>query len=280
MIEDLGPPPDCSGEFSEPEVLFEEPGWIAQALTPAANGLEFFYARLAVDLSLDDSGSRIPTLRSRPSPDADFGPPVILTSLATACEGAQTGTEFAGFDLSLDGKRLYMTCSSFSREPGVTGPLLMFERSTWGDPFELPSTVVGEVGISVGLTRDELTAYGTSLDPTITPIVRYRRSSRSEPFGNAELVPEITQLGNPEPSPDGLALLGIISVPQTLSTQIAAARIDEETLTFQEPAAILAPPPEGTTDVSPALSSDCRAIYFARVVRGAAQTTEIMVARR
>jgi hypothetical protein len=272
--------PDCSDNFTEPQVLFEEPGWIAQALTPAANGLEFFYARLALDVSLDDSRTRLPTLRTRPSVDADFGPPVTLTFLASACEQVRAGTEFAGMDLSLDGKRLYMTCSSYSRAPNSTGPLLLFERGAMGEPFERSPRIVGEVGISVGLTRDELTAYGTSLDPAVTGVLRYRRAAAQDAFGPGEIVPGITRLANPEPSPDGRTLWGALAVPGSLSTQIVAAPFNEQTQSYDEPLPIFAPPPERITDVSPALLSDCRAAYFVRVDVGAAQISRVMVARR
>lgn len=272
--------PDCSGDFDEPTVLFEEPGWIAQALTPAANGLEFFYARLALDRSLDDSRTRLPTLRTRPSLDAPFGPPVILTFLASACGQARAGTEFAGMDLSLDGRRLYLTCSSYSRAPNSYGPLLLFERSAPGEPFDRPPTIVGEVGISVGLTRDELAAYGTSLDPAITGVLRYQRSSVSEAFGPGELVPGITRLSNPEPAPDELALWGALAPSGSLGTQIVSSRFDAPSQRYEEPVPVFAPPPERASDVSPALASDCRTAYFVRVDVGGAQISRVMVATR
>lgn len=279
-VEPPEPPVDCSGSFAEPVVLFEDSGWISQALTPSANGLEFFYARLAMDSTLSSSGTREPTLRTRPSLDSDFGEPVTLVELITACESVRPGTELAGLDLSNDRLRLYIACSTFLPDPGSTGPLLMVERETdWG-PFSLPPKVVGEVGISLGLTRDELTAFGTSLDPAIGAVLWYKRSSVSEFFGPGEVIPGAISLYNPEPSPDLLELWGAVDVPGTVQSQIAVSQFNEDTQSFAPPQPFGAPPPVGATDFSPALSRDCRTLYFSRYTNSPSPLSQVMVAGR
>src|SRR5690606_23384928 len=206
------PIPDCSGDFTETEVMFEDVGWISQALAPSADGLEFYYARQAVDRSLDDSGMRLPTLRTRPTKESDFGEPVILWELTTACDIARPGTSLAALDISRDGLRLYMGCSAFIYEEGASGPLLVMERRDRRDSFTLPARTIGEVGISLGLSRDELTAYGPTLDPSVPGIVEYNRSSIQESFGTAEITPGEIPMINPEPTPDGLELWGAMSI--------------------------------------------------------------------
>src|SRR5690606_25285737 len=129
------------------------------------------------------------SLRTRPALDADFGEPVILSELALACESVRSGTELAALDLSYDGLRLYIGCSAFVHEVGASGPLLMVERAHLGASFNLPTWTIGEVGISLGISRDELTAYGTSLDPSVNGVVWYKRSAVYDSFGSGEVVP-------------------------------------------------------------------------------------------
>jgi hypothetical protein len=271
--------PDCSGDFGDWAVLFEDPGWSAQALAPSSDGLEFFYARLAWDPTLDDSGTRLPVVRTRTSLRSNFGEPTTLWDLATACEGVRAGTSLAGLDLSVDGKRLYLVCSAFAFEPGASGPLLMFERTGPFASFDQPPAVVGEAGISLGLTRDELQAFGTSLDPSLGTVLTYRRGSLAEPFGAAEMAPGAVALSNPEPAPDNLALLGVVPGLDGLGSRLGVARYNIEAGAYESPVYAGTPPPEGTSDVSPALSGDCREIYMARQVN-AEKSTQVVVARR
>jgi hypothetical protein len=235
---------------------------------------------LAVDKSLDDSGTRLPTVRTRPTIDSAFGEPTILWEISTGCEQVRPGTELAALDLSLDGRSLYLGCSDYNWEAGSSGPLLMFERPGPGTAFELPPEVVGEVGISIGLTRDELTAYGTSLDPAIGAVVWYHRSSLSEPFGPAKVAPGAVSLSNPEPSPDGLALWGVVNVLNATRKQLAVSRWNEETQAYETPTRVGAAPSEGSSDASPALSSDCRSVYFTRYSGAPSALSQILIARR
>ncbi len=278
--EDLEPPPNCSGTFAEAQVMFEDPGWISQAIAPSANGLEFFYARLAMDPTLDDSGTRLPTLRTRTTVDSDFGEPVILWELSTACSSVRPGTELAALDLSHDGLRLYIGCSTFEHAVGATGPLVVVERSNLSSTFELPPRVIGEVGISLGLTRDELTAYGTTLDPTIDQVLWYKRDSIEDSFGPARIAAGAVSMFNPEPSPDGQELWGVVQVKGTTTKRVAISNWNAQLREYEAPREIALPPPENSSDVSPALTGDCRSLYFSRYTFSPQVTSKIMIARR
>lgn len=276
--DDFESPPDCSGTFAEPEVVFEEIGWIAQALTPSADGLEFFYARLAVDPSLDDSGTRLPSLRTRATVDSPFGEPVVLWTLTEACESVRPGTELAALDLSHDGLRLYMGCSDFLSREGTSGPLLVFEREESGAPFERSPRVIGEVGISLGLTRDELMAFGTSLDPGLEGVLWYERDSIRESFSPAQLAG--VAMSNPEPAPDGQVLWGVVPVVGTSSSEVAFSAWNRGDRRYEAPVPAGFSPPTGASDVSPALTGDCRSLYFSRYSYSPQTSSKVMIARR
>jgi hypothetical protein len=276
----LEPLPDCSGSFADPQVMFEDPGWISQALAPSANGLEFFYARLAVDRALDDSGTRLPTLRTRATIDSNFSEPVILWELTTACESARSGTTLAALDISRDGLRLYIGCSTFAHTAGSTGPLLVLERPDLGASFELPAQVIGEMGISLGLTRDELTAYGTTLDPSIKEVLWYKRDSIGDTFGPAEIAAGAVSMSNPEPSPDGDELWGVVNITGTTRKQVARSLWNEPSQGYESPTTIELSPPEDSSDVSPALTGDCRSLYFSRYTVSSNVISRVMIARR
>jgi hypothetical protein len=274
------PIPDCSGDFTSAEVLFEDEGWISQALAPSADGLEFYYARQATDRSLDDSGTRLPTLRKRPTTEAAFGEPVVLSELATACEVARPGTSLGALDISRDGLRLYIGCSAFIYEEGASGPLLVVEREHLGAEFTPPASIIGEVGISLGLTRDELTAYGTTLDPSVRGVLRYKRNSINDSFGPGEIAPgEITMI-NPEPTPEGGELWGAVAVPGSTRRQLAFSAWQEAAGQYGPPTEIALTPPAGSSDYSPALSSDCRTLYFARHTTSPRSVSRVMIAYR
>ncbi len=262
--QDQEPLPNCSGSFAEAEVMFEDPGWISQAIAPSANGLEFFYARLAIDPALDDSGTRLPTLRKRATVDSDFGEPIILWELTTACSSVRPGTELAALDLSHDGLRLYIGCSTFAHTVGATGPLVVVERPNLSSPFALPPRVIGEVGISLGLTGDELIAYGTTLDPTISEVLWYKRDSVNDSFGPARIAAGAVAMFNPEPSPDGQELWGVVEIEGTTRKRVAISSWNEQSRQYEVPREISVAPPENSSDVSPALTGDCRSLYFSR----------------
>lgn len=274
------PVPDCSGAFAEPTVLFEEPGWLSQALAPSEDGLEFYYARLATDPALDDSGARVPTLRTRRTLDSTFGEPTTLSQVASACEAAKPGTSLAALDLSTDKKRLYLGCSAYVFAAGESGPLLMFERTSVAEGFDLPPKKIGDVGLSLGLTRDELTAYGSSLDPAIPQVVSHARSSVFDTFGPPEIAPGSLLLSNPEPAPSGVELWGAAAVTGSTGKQIVVSSWNSEQQVFDPPVSAGFTPEVGTTDASPALSGGCRTLYFARYMGSPASSTKIMVARR
>ncbi len=254
---------DCSGVFDEPRVAFVDPGWMPQALSPTPDGLEFFYLSLADDLSIDVSGKRRPFVRRRSSVEEPWSEPEELTELTDVCELWSPGTEPAALDVSLDSRRLYLGCNAMSDSDRPTGPLLVASRVDRQSPFVVQDQVFGEVGISLGITRDELSAYGTTITPDFSDVLLYQRSSLAEPFGAPATLG--ISMRNPEPSPDGLALYGVKVPGSVLYSELVVATRTEVDAPWGEPLpAELPAPPSGYSDHSPALSGDCRSLYFMR----------------
>ncbi len=265
----------CEGEFGEPEVLFVDEGWLPQALAPTSDGLEFFYARRTNDVALDESGQRHVTVRRRASLDEPLGEPIQVAELMFACDALFPGTQLAGLDVSPDALRLYIACNAFRSGPDSDGQLIIATRPDRLSPFEVQSMPIGMVGTSIGLTRDELTAYATSLDPERDGIWRYQRADVNEAFGDGVLVEGLSEVMNPEPIPDGLGLL-MVDKSGSPRRMVASYRSTASDPLALPSSAGLPQPPAGSSDYSPALSADCATLYFTRVGGG----DRVMVARR
>lgn len=272
---------DCTGSFGEAELLFEDPGWVPQALSPTRDGLEIFYGRLAIDKSLDDSGKRRFAVRSRASVNEKFSDPVPLVDLDEACEKAESGTEPSALDVSGDALRLYIGCNAFSGAPYPLGPLLLATRLDRSSPFVVAAEPIGWAGISLGLTKDELEGFGSSLDPAVPEVLYYSRNSMDESFSPGVVAPGGVEMLNPEPAPDGLALLGVVSDDITLKARIASSVRTELGAPFSQPTTEGMPPPGvECNDYSPALTANCREIYFLRLYPLPNYHAEVMVSRR
>lgn len=271
-------PVDCTGNFGESELLFKDEGWIPQALSPTRDGLEFFYAREALDTSLDNSGQRRFAMRARASRDDPYSDPIPLTYLDDVCDAAEPGTEPSALDVSGDALRLYIGCNALGTGEPYFGPLLLATRPNRTSRFEVQAEPIGLAGISLGLTKDELEGFGSSLDPAVPQILHYTRSSMNEAFSGGVPVAGGIELLNPEPAPDGLFMLGV----QNGSTRRIAWSVRAgKGFPFSEPSTDGMPlPGEGTQDYSPALTANCREIYFLRTVMGPVYDAMVMVARR
>ncbi len=264
--------------FGEAVLLFEDPGWFPQALSPTRDELELFYASLAQDRSLDDSGERHVIVRKRASVDEPFGEPELVDELLFLCGAMFDGTELAALDVSGDGLRLYIGCNSFTDSDYPDGPLLVATRSDRESPFSVDPVPVGYVGFSLGLSRDELTAFGTSRDPSVEGVLMYERTSPSDTFGDGRVVPGAVDFMNPEPVPGGLALLG---VDATDGAHIVLSVRPSVNDAFGPPQTEGLPvPPAGHSDYSPALSGDGRTLYFTRLDGASPRNARVMVARR
>lgn len=245
---------DCGGAFGQPELLFEDVGWMPQALSPTKDALEFYYARGPLG-----GGARDIVVRRRSSLGGAWSEPESLPEIEGLCETVAPEFQVAALDVSGDGLRLYVGCNSFA--PGVypNGPLFVAVRADRSSPFVVIPEPVGFIGISIGISRDELTAFGTSRDPAIGHVLMYKRSSIFEAFGEATVVPGAPELTNPEPAPGDLLLMGVESNHLVVVERPA----------LDQPFGVMnnvgLPMPSGTDrDVSPALGADCRTLYFTR----------------
>ena len=270
---------DCSGAFGAEQVLFEDPGWMPQALSPTADGLEFFYARSALDRSLDDSGERHIALRRRNSVEEPFGEPQLPEGMHALCGLIAPGTELSALDVSGDGLRLYIGCNSFSDPSYPEGPLLVATRPDRRSGFSVQIMPVGAIGFSLGLSRDELTAYGTSRNPARAAVQMYQRSSLEEQFGPAQPTPGSPVLRNPEPAPGGLFLLGVSDRGAVSSRLVSTERSEVGSPFGPLRSEGLPQPPVGAADYSPALGVDCRTLYFTRR-QFSSPSAQVMMATR
>ncbi len=256
---------DCSGDFFEPSVLFEDVGWSPQALSPTRDGLEFFYARLAEDASLDASRERKITVRRRLKLDDAFSDPEPVQELDGACAQVRAGTQLAGLDVSRDALRLYIACNTFKQGDHGLSQLVVAHRADRHSAFVLDPRPIGDVGYSVAISRDELTLFSTSNDPSVDYVLMQTRSHVSEAFGALGPAPGSPTIRNPEPVPGGLMLLGAdYSSTKPHAHLVSVERTDQQS-DFRAPTVSGLPiQPDGLGDYSPALAGDCRSLYFTR----------------
>lgn len=255
---------DCSGSFDEPSLVFEDVGWSPQALSPTRDGLEFFYARLALSDAVDSSGERKITVRRRAHVDDAFLEPEPVVELDGVCAQVEPGTEIAGLDVSRDALRLYIACNTFVVGDHGSSSLVVAHRADRSSPFVVDLRPIGQVGYSLGVTRDELTLFASSADPAVDYVLMYTRASVDEPFGAAQPVPGWPTIRNPEPVPGGLWMLGVDRSASTRSHLVRVQRNDEQGEFSTPSSGGLPAPPENMGDYSPALAGDCSSLYFTR----------------
>jgi len=211
-------------------------------------------------------------VRRRPSLTGAFSAPVVLHEFDGLCDPSGDSTTL---DVSADGLRLYVACVS---EGG--GPLYRATRQTRSAPFVLSTAPVGIVGFFVALSVDELSAW--SQNPQGKGMYMYRRSRIDESFDGGQPVPGLTeqQLSGPEPTPDGLGLLGAILLPSG-EQGLTLARRASTGSPFSSPEVRGLPvPPPMTSDSGPSISTDCRRLYFVRLGAAPSETRSTMVAQR
>lgn len=255
---------DCSGAFGAPSLAFEDEGWSPQALSPTRDTLEFFYARRAISKTTDPSGERKITVRRRSSVEDAFSEPEPVVELDGVCVKVRPGTEIAGLDVSGDALRLYIACNWFKDPQFGAGPLVVAQRKDRSSPFVIQEATIGDVQFSIGVSRDELTLFATSRDPSVDYLLTQRRSSVDAAFGEMTPVPGLPTIRNPEPIPGGLGLLGVDGSVNVSSHLVMVQRPDERAAFGAPTSDGLPVPPSGAGDYSPALSGDCRTLYFMR----------------
>jgi hypothetical protein len=245
---------DCTGTFGPGELVFEEPQHSIDNLTLPSDELEVFYAQQDPTTS-----ARRLVVRKRSSRSSAFSDPMPVTELAALCPAGAT------YDLSADGLRLYVACAEVDGSPG---PLRLAVRATRNAAFTISPESLGTVASSFALTPDELTGYASVANQSAGHPLVYRRSSGAEPFGEGVLLPNLqAPFYAPEPTPDGLALLGALALGTKGAQLVIASRSDASQDFAAAVATGMPMPATSAIDGSPTLTADCRSLYWVRVSR-------------
>jgi hypothetical protein len=267
---------DCTGAFGEPEPVFTDLGAQPQGISLTLDEREMFYF-------IEESGGTIPgrlVVRTRSSAAAEFGPPEDVAELAEVCP---LPLWIGGVEVSHDGLRLYVSCEDLST-PDQPGPLRFAERSSRTVGWQLALEPIGMVGRSPGLSADERTLFSTVSRSTslAVPPNMQTRSSLGDTFGTPIPVPGLpaAYYPSPDPSADGLHLFGGVMVETEAAPRLGLAVASRATLDapFDPPTTTDMPAPAGPADGSPAISADCRRLYFVRVPQQGDRV--VMMARR
>jgi hypothetical protein len=228
-------------------------------LSPTADELDLFYVH--TDRSMPTPPKVV--VRHRASKSAPFASPVELPELGTLCTASQS----MFLDASEDGLRLYFTCADDSPMP-TTVPLRVAHRSDKSSPFMLEAMSLGMVGRSIALGADELVAYASpfAMDAPSGDLA-YTRSSTTASFGAGVSLTGISAMfRTPEPSHDGLLLFGTVAMGSTSSLAVASRASVGANFSAPSMAGLPARPAGVDVDSSPAISADCRTLYFVRIL--------------
>lgn len=240
----------CSGAFGSPGIMAADPNDHPNSLSPTGDELELFY----IQGETTSNPTRRIVKRSRNNTNDIFGPVTPVTELASAC-----GTDIQGsIDVTDNGLRMYIDC-----EPqDTTQPtsVRIAQRTNRTSPFTMLNGTFGSVGYSISVSTDELTLYATPPPVSNGVPAQYTRPTPDAPFTGPTSIGISTNVFNPEPSYTGLELYG------SDSTQLLVAQRNSPTATFGTPTPVAGiTPPTGMRDVTPAITPDCRAIYFVRI---------------
>lgn len=278
---------DCTGTFGTPELLFSAPpGETPQSLSITGDDLELYY-----EVESESAGPRLEVRKRSRRTDA-FGPPTVLPAeLMELC----TGPTGPSLDVSDDGLRLYLTCVDTTGEVIVPGPLRLAERASRSAGFALlRPTAIGQGGVSISVSADELTAFWSDYaDRSAPKPVTATRGSLDAAFGSPSGPAGAANdtLRHPEISSDLRNLFGALDAGTGFSRLVMYVR-PSPSVAFGAPGTQGLPTPpaitddpgtpevEGVEDLSPTLSADCRSLYFLRYTHGPTRTFDVYAARR
>lgn len=258
----------CTGAFGAPRTLWIETQSAASSLSVTDDELEIYY--IIRDVILDAGatlGEYVVKMRTRQTKSALFSDPVTLTQLSDVC-AAEVGAgtfNLGGVDVSGDGLRLYFSCYD---ELADVGSVHLAERSDRNSAFTLNAGTFGSVSSSLDVTRGELTLLAVAgyANGGTPETVMHTRASTAEPFGTAIPVPGVpSEFHQPDLARDGLHLYGSMRDPVTAVNQLAVAVRTDPGAAFGPPAIDGLPFTTGSEDYTPAISADCRTLYFERL---------------
>jgi hypothetical protein len=247
---------DCTGAFGMPRVVLEMPDTSFSGLTVSPDELELIYSA-----GLLGSGSAQGFFHARRASKADvFSTPVALPELDAAC--AMPSMTRSG-DLTFDGLGFYFTCYD-SELPAGSSQLLYARRPSLDAPFVVVSIDYLDVDRGPSVSRDELELFAAL--GTAGPTKRYTRSDTTQGFSSGEIVAGLdsTIIATPEIAPDGRTLYASQSASNTWYALVEATRSAPDAAFG--PLTVLLPEIMNETFGSPAISNDCRSLYFVHYV--------------
>lgn len=239
---------DCSGAFGTPRTVLEIFDMQLSALTLSPDELELIYH---AD-TLGRGNSALYSARRASKTDM-FSNPIGLPELDAACTNP---LHTRSGDLSFDGLTFYFACYlSTERQP-----LRVARRTSLDAPFVLDLEPIGELIAGPSVSRDELELFSALAD---VPAMRLGRDDISEPFGPAEPVAgfEMLALATPEIAANGRDIFVSQTTTGGPSYGIARATRSGPGAAFG-PLEWVLPETPGESLRSPAISNDCRSLYY------------------
>ncbi|HEX5098888.1 MAG TPA: hypothetical protein VFV94_05285, partial [Polyangiaceae bacterium] len=260
------PAPDCTGTFGEPTLVMDGAGERLGGLTLSADELELIYEASPMDAAAEHHFRR----STRERKDDVFLPGDELTMLDDAC---LTPTLVRSGELSNDGLRFYFGCyQGLTDEPQ---PVRIARRKALDAEFVLDSEELGTSLSGLALDADELMIV-TSPATKGGPLFARTRALASDVFG-----PEITLIGldgliTPDLSSDGQHLFASRYTDVNQNSLVTAERTGP--LTFSTALTIRQLEDPVLLVGSPAISADCRSLYYVNVTTD--REYSVMVMRR
>jgi hypothetical protein len=234
----------CEGAFQQPSPVIVTGAAVPANLSVTGDELELFVA-------FDGAISSYARASTRELfPDA-----MPVAELSDVCGELAVG----GMDVTLDGLRLYIACSS--EAGGYVGPLRLATRADRLSPFVLSPEPLGTVGISISISEDELTLYAVTAPGQVGYTLVHQRGSLEDSFGPGELVQGVGgPFRHPEISADGLDLFGVVGPdPEHLVVATRATPAGP----FSAPTNVGLPAPAASyRQFTPTVSQTCRLYYL------------------
>jgi hypothetical protein len=240
---------DCTGAFGAPRTVLETARFSVASLTVSPDELELIYVA-----STTMSGEQGFYRARRASRAEAFSEPVALPELDAVCTRS---IENRSGDLTFDGLGFYFAC--YEIQSPSAARLRVARRASLDAPFVVDPTPFGTVTGGPSVSRDELELFAAIAGE---PAMRYVRSDASAPFGIGEplLGFGTAPLLTPEIAPNGLDLFFAQTTLGPSHVLVTATRTEPHAA-FGQLDLVL---PEIMYEYfgSPALSKDCRSLYY------------------
>jgi len=257
---------DCTGTFGDPTLVMDGAGMRIGGLTLGADELELIYE----DRPMDNTAAHHFRRSLRTSTDEEFPPGDALDELDAACDEP---TWSRSGELTNDGLRLYFTCyEALESEPQ---PIHIARRKTVDAPFVVDKATYGTSRSGLALDSDELMIV-TSPAMEAGPLFAHTRATTSDAFGDELNLIGLDGLVTPDLSSDGRHLFASRYTKVNQNSLVTSERTGPTT--FSTALTIRQLGDQVLVVGSPAISADCRSLYYVSVANGPEYS--IMVMRR